>query len=42
MKKTLTDIDEALNRATDVKSQLGRNTDTTFGIHSSQDGQLGM
>ena len=43
MQKTLTDIDGALlNRATNAKSQLGKNTDTTFGIHQRKDGRLGM
>ena len=42
MKKTLTDIDGALNRATDAKSQLDKNTDTTFGIHQRQNWQLGV
>ena len=37
MKKTLTDIDEALNRTAGSK-----NIDTTFGIYTGQDGQLGM
>ena len=31
-----------MNRATDAKSQLDKNTDTTFGMHKKQDGQLGM
>ena len=42
MKKTLADIDVALNRATDARPQLNKNTDTTFGIHRRQDGQLGI
>ena len=44
MKKTLTDIDGALvaERATDARPPLNKNTDTTFGIHRRQDGQLGI
>ena len=37
MKKTLTDIDEALNRATDVKSR--KDIDTTYGFYM-EEGQL--
>ena len=33
MKKTLTDIDGALNRAADAGSPPNKNADTTFGIH---------
>ena len=42
MKKTLTDIDGALDRATDARPRPDKNTDTTFGIHKRQDWQLGM
>ena len=37
MKKSLTDIDEALSRAT-----VSKNIDTAFGIFEREDGQLGM
>ena len=39
-----TDIDGALaaQRVTDARPPLDKNTDTTFGIHRRQDGQLGM
>ena len=39
MKKTLTDINGALNRATDVKSR--KDIDTTYGFYM-KDGQLSM
>ena len=39
MKKTLTDIDEALNRATDVNSS--KDIDTTFGFYM-KDGKLSV
>ena len=45
MKKTLTDIDCALTAQcveAPSKTPLNRNTDTTFGIHRRQDGQLGI
>ena len=43
MKKTLTDIDGALTvQRVDARLPLNKNTDTTFGIHKRQDGQLGM
>ena len=44
MKKRLTDIDTNLTarRATDAKPRPDKNTDTAFGIHKRQDGQLGM
>ena len=42
MKKTLMDIDGALNRATDARPPLNKNTDTTFGIYKRQDAQLGI
>ena len=38
MKKTLTDIDVALNRATDARLSPNENVDTTFDIHTRQDG----
>ena len=41
MKKTLTDIDGALNRATPSNIGLGKDDDTTVGIYTSQGGQLG-
>ena len=45
MKKTLTDIDGALAAQrveAPSKTPLNKNTDTTFGIHRREDGQLGM
>ena len=40
MKKTVTDIDGALSRATDARPPPNKNAGTTFGIHRRQDGQL--
>ena len=45
MKKALTDIDGALiaqRVQAPSKTPLNKNTDTTFGIHRRQDGQLGI
>ena len=47
MKKTVTDIDGALNRDTDAipqqsRSSQSRSSDLTFGIYRRQDGQLAM
>ena len=44
MKKTLTDIDGALEaqRATDARPRPNKDTDTTFGLFRRQDGQLSM
>ena len=42
MKKTLVDIDGALNRPVAVPGSRLKNVDTTFGIFSRQDGQLQM
>ena len=47
IKKTLTDIDGALNRDTDAipqqsRSSQSRSSDLTFGIYRRQDGQLAM
>ena len=43
MKKTLTDVDGALPaQRVDARPRPDKNTDTTFGIHKRQDGQIGM